>query len=108
MIAAKSGGNVASNPESKIQAEIIRFLKRQPCAYVMRPITCTESGHPDIIAVVGGLFFGIEVKQPGKKPTALQKKRLEQIENAGGCGIIAHSVDDVRKEFAKRCIPIIM
>ena len=97
-----------SNLESTIQANIIRYLKQIPNAYCLRPITCTESGHPDIIAVVGGLFFGIEVKQPGKKPTALQRKRLDQIENAGGSGIVAYSVDDVKKEFAKRCIPIIM
>jgi hypothetical protein len=52
-------------------------------------------------------MFGIEVKQPGKNPTALQKKRLQQIESAGGCGIVAHSVDDVRKWFAKRGVSAI-
>jgi hypothetical protein len=53
-------------------------------------------------------MFGIEVKQPGKNPTALQKKRLQQIESAGGCGIVAHSVDDVRKWFAKRGVSAII
>lgn len=88
-------------PESKIQTAIIRYLKSIPDAYVLRPITCTEAGHPDIVCLVQGRMFGIEVKQPGKNPTALQKKRLEQIESAGGCGIVAHSVEDVRKWFAK-------
>ena len=94
-------------PESKIQTDIIRHVKSLT-GYVLRPITCTEAGHPDIICLVQGTMFGIEVKQPGKNPTALQKKRLEQIESAGGCGIVAHSVDDVKKEFAKHGILIII
>jgi len=95
-------------PESKIQTAIIRYLKSIPASYVLRPITCTEAGHPDIVCLVQGTMFGIEVKQPGKNPTALQKKRLEQIESAGGCGIVAHSVDDVRKCFAKRGVSAII
>jgi len=94
-------------PESKIQTDIIRYVKSLT-GYVLRPITCTEAGHPDIICLVQGTMFGIEVKQPGKNPTALQKKRLEQIESAGGCGIVAHSVDDVKKEFAKRGVSAII
>lgn len=96
------------NPESKIQTAIIRYIKSIPASYVLRPITCTEAGHPDIVCLIQGIMFGIEVKQPGKKPTALQKKRLEQIESAGGCGIVARSVDDVKKEFAKHGISIII
>jgi Holliday junction resolvase len=96
------------NPESKIQTAIIRYIKSIPASYVLRPITCTEAGHPDIVCLIQGIMFGIEVKQPGKKPTALQKKRLEQIEGAGGCGIVAHSVDDVRKWFAKRGVSAII
>lgn len=94
------------NPESKIQTAIIRYVKSLTGTYVLRPITCTEAGHPDIVCLVQGRMFGIEVKQPGKNPTALQKKRLRQIESAGGCGIVAHSVDDVKKEFARHWIPI--
>lgn len=95
-----------SNPESKIQTAIISYIKSIPASYVLRPITCTESGHPDIVCLVQGRMFGIEVKQPGKNPTALQTKRLRQIESAGGCGIVARSVDDVKKEFARHWIPL--
>ena len=38
------------------------------------------SGVPDIIACYQGRFIGIECKANGGKPTALQKKHLEEAE----------------------------
>lgn len=90
-----------SNLESTIQANILRYLKRIPKAYCVRPIVCHESGHPDIIAVINGQFVGIEVKRPGKKPTVLQRKRIDQIIAAGGHAFVAFSVDDVKIELDK-------
>jgi hypothetical protein len=42
------------------------------------------SGIPDFIGCHRGKFFGVEAKAPGKKPTALQLKRKDEIEAAGG------------------------
>lgn len=43
-----------------------------------------KSGTPDRICCYQGQFFGIEVKREGKEPTALQWKRMGEIEAAGG------------------------
>ena len=56
-----------------------------------------QAGVPDIVGCLGGKFFAIEVKVPGNKPTPLQEKVMQDIENAGGAVSVAYSVDDVRK-----------
>lgn len=54
------------------------------------------AGLPDLIACVRGRFVGIEVKQPGQKPSAVQEHVHRKIRKAGGEVIVATSVDDVR------------
>lgn len=41
------------------------------------------AGLPDILGVLNGRAFGIEVKQPGKVPTALQDRTMIDMEVAG-------------------------
>ena len=54
------------------------------------------SGVPDIICCYKGRFLGLEVKQPGGRLTALQKRAIEKINAAGGIGRRVESVDDVK------------
>ena len=50
-----------------------------------------------ICFVVGdGLFFGIEVKDPQGKPSAIQLAQGARIKKAGGHFIIATSLQDVK------------
>lgn len=42
------------------------------------------SGVSDIIGCYRGHFFSIEVKRPGRKPSKLQAKRIEEVQNANG------------------------
>lgn len=60
-----------------------------------------ETGIPDILACWGGLFFGIEVKDPGGKPSAIQLAQGARIKKAGGHFIIATSLQDV-KDYIKQ------
>lgn len=55
-----------------------------------------ETGIPDILSCWGGLFFGIEVKDPGGKPSAIQLAQGARIKKAQGHFIIATSVQDVK------------
>lgn len=43
-----------------------------------------QAGLPDIIGTVRGVFFGLEIKQPGNPATLLQVRTLDAIANAGG------------------------
>ena len=53
-------------------------------------------GLPDIIGCVGGKFYGLEVKVPGKERTltARQAFILQQIKLAGGRAKMVTSVDE--------------
>ena len=64
------------------------------------------AGIPDIIACYKGIFLGIEVKLDYNKPSEIQKAKLKLINNAGGIGIVAYSIDDVAevlKEVDRHC-----
>jgi len=46
-------------------------------------------GIPDIIGQYRGIFFGVELKAPGKKPTGFQALQLDAISCSGGsCFIV--------------------
>ena len=59
------------------------------------------SGIPDIICCYKGRFLGLEVKLPGGKLTALQKRALDRINAAGGIARRVESVDDAKAVIAQ-------
>jgi hypothetical protein len=76
--------------ESIEKKEIDTYLKSlSPACYYVTPTTggFGASGHSDRIVCIKGWFLAIEVKREGKEPTALQWKRLKEVEAAGGKGI---------------------
>lgn len=46
-----------------------------------------KSGVPDYCLCLVGAFWGIEVKRPGKDPTALQTRRMDEIKKSGGYAV---------------------
>jgi Holliday junction resolvase len=54
------------------------------------------AGIPDIIACIGGHFYGFEVKAEGGRPTKLQEATIRKILAAGGTALVVRSVDEVR------------
>ena len=55
-----------------------------------------KAGDPDIFICHNGVFVAIEMKQPGKHPTALQKLKLAQISACGGVCGVAHSLEEFK------------
>ena len=53
-----------------------------------------QAGTPDLIGVLAGVSFAIEVKRPGKTATKLQTHELEQWGLQGWAVGVATSVDD--------------
>ena len=72
-------------PEAKVKKKVVEQLKKIK-AYYFYPMThgYGRSGVPDIVGCFESLFFGIECKAKGNKPTALQQKNLDEIESSGG------------------------
>lgn len=73
-------------PEGKIKAKVDRLLHQYKIwFYSPQAGPYGRAGIPDRVAIIRGQFVGIEVKADRtKKPTALQRKCMAQIETAGG------------------------
>lgn len=81
-------------PEGKIKKKVQQVLKDRG-AYYFTPVTggFGRSGVPDIVACFHGRFIGIECKAGNNKPTALQLKNLDDIEKAGGVGLVINEAN---------------
>lgn len=58
-----------------------------------------QRGISDIIALKDGKFYAIECKRPGQKPTIYQEDFIKQVQQHGGIGFVATSIDDVKKSI---------
>ena len=83
--------------ESKIQKQVIKYLKDNRIYHFRFQAQANLNGLPDIIALYKGVLIGMELKKEDGKPTELQLKKLQAINENGGIGIIVKSVEDVSK-----------
>ena len=91
--------NYQSRREKEIEDEIKAYIKDCGglCYKIHGGDLYQESGIPDLLCCWGGLFFGIEVKDPQGKPSAMQLAQGARIKKAKGHFIIATSVQDVQR-----------
>jgi Holliday junction resolvase len=82
--------------EQVIQSKIIKALEKEG-AYVVKVVSASKKGVPDLLVCFEGRFMGVEVKRPSTKnnTSELQKYNLECITNSGGLAIVATCVEDV-------------
>lgn len=57
-------------------------------------------GAPDIVAVIGGTYIGIEVKAPRGAQSHDQREFEGRLRMAGGVYVLARSVEDVEQTLA--------
>lgn len=83
-------------PEAKIGKKIRAYLEDQG-AFIFKIHGGPQmmAGLPDLICCYKGRFFGIEVKQPGQRPTPRQVFVHSLIKRAGGEVVVATCVEDV-------------
>lgn len=76
----------SSTPEGKIKKKLTDMLKKHSVWYFLPGNNgFGRSGIPDVIAIVHGIFVGIECKaDETKEPTALQMDCAKRIRAAGG------------------------
>ncbi|AGI12306.1 endonuclease [Mycobacterium phage FF47] len=84
-------------PEARIGQKIRKYLEDDLGAFVFKVHGGPQmmAGLPDLIACYRGTFWGIEVKQPGQRPTPRQEWVHSMIKRAGGSVIVATCVEDV-------------
>lgn len=76
-------------PEGKVKEKAKRILDSIG-AYHFMPATggYGRSGVPDIVGCLNGVFFAIECKANGGRPTALQLREIDRIGAAGGFAVV--------------------
>lgn len=86
-----------TTPEKRIKRKVTDMLKEEEVWYFFPASNgFGRAGIPDIIAIVSGVFVGIECKSdPSKKPTVLQAKCGEEITKAGGKWGLVRCNEDV-------------
>ena len=83
--------------ESKIQSDIIKWLKRRPNTFSYKH--CPDpKGMPDIHHIERGHSFHFEVKRTVKdKARYIQKLRIKKLRQAGATAKVVRSLDEVKK-----------
>ncbi len=64
--------------EHELQRKFLKDLDTHSVYYV-KIVVATVAGHPDVIASVNGLFFGIEFKSSSGRMSDLQKYKRDKI-----------------------------
>lgn len=83
--------------EKNIENKIKNYLKSKGAYYFKHHGNqFSQVGVPDIIACYKGRFIGIEVKNETGRTSPLQDINLQMINQTGGYGIVARSVDNVK------------
>ena len=95
--------NYQSRREKEIENEIKAYIKACGglCYKIHGGDLYQESGIPDLLCCWGGLFFGIEVKDPEGEPSALQLAQGIRIKKAKGHFLVAKSLQDVKDYIEK-------
>ena len=82
--------------ETVIQQRIQKYLKGIGAKSVKQHGNeYSEAGIPDLLVCYRGMFLAMEVKQPGKYPTRLQRVQLQRFKDAGAITGVVRSVEDV-------------
>ena len=89
-------------PESRVKKQINAALDAVG-AYHVNYIggLASNNGTPDILGCHNGRFFGIEAKAGTNKPTDLQMKRLQQIDEAEGLALV---INETNIPYLVRCL----
>lgn len=70
--------------ETKFKEKVIKDLEALGGCWVLKTQERARRGVPDLVICLRGLFFAIELKVDGEKPTKLQQHVLGEIRNAQG------------------------
>lgn len=84
--------------EKTLTNKILRELRAQGawCVKVFGGSVYQTAGLPDIIGCHLGMFFGLEVKAPGREKTVtkLQTAQIAAINKSGGMAVVVSSITE--------------
>jgi len=83
--------------EKVLRTKIVKSLNNYSGYWVVNVATMYgQGGLPDIVGCYAGVFYGLEVKLPGKEHTLTERQAycLKKIRRAGGKAMMVTSVDE--------------
>ncbi len=94
-------------PERAIQAACMEYLRYRGYHVLRlnagalpnaqgRPVHLLPAGCPDVLAIKDGRALFVEVKRPGKKPTARQVAMMDTLRGYGARCLVATSIADLQ------------
>ena len=89
---------MANTPESKVKRKVTDILNKYNAYFFYPPSNgFGRAGIPDIIVCYCGQFIAIECKAGKNTTTALQRRELRAIEDAGGYALVINesNIDQV-------------
>jgi Holliday junction resolvase len=85
---------MANTPESKVKRKVTDILNKYNAYFFYPPSNgFGRAGIPDIIVCYCGQFIAIECKAGKNTTTALQRKELRAIEDAGGYALVINETN---------------
>ena len=89
---------MSKTKESKLEEEVERLMQRKGIWQLARyQAQSNQNGLPDRLYLYKGYLLGLELKTDEGKPTKLQLKKLEKINENGGIGLIIRNVKTIEK-----------
>lgn len=84
--------------EDKVQDHIKSYLTKKRIYHWRFQAQSNLNGIPDILCLYKGFFIGLELKrEKGGHATGLQLRKIKNINENGGIGVLVRSVEDVDK-----------
>ena len=84
--------------EDKVQDHIKSYLTKNRIYHWRFQAQTNLNGIPDILCLYKGFFIGLELKrEKGGHATQLQLRKIKNINDNGGIGVLVRSVEDVDK-----------
>lgn len=84
--------------EDKVQDNIKSYLTKKRIYHWRFQAQSNLNGIPDILCLYKGFFIGLELKrEKGGRATDLQLRKIKNINDNGGIGVLVRSVEDVDK-----------
>lgn len=94
--------------ESYYQTEVMEFIKgNYPDSFVWKAAAgpYSRQGIPDVCAIIGGHFFGFEIKRPFiGRLSKIQERTIIEIKRAGGTAAVIsfwHQAKEVIEEYGR-------
>ena len=75
-----------------LRRKVVKIFKQEGCDWIYCPRDQYTKNIPDILTLLNGIFYAIEIKIDYDKVRPLQLKTLENINKGGGVALVIRKI----------------